>query len=152
MLLLDRLKVAFGALARGAQPGIDYFTLYRAKVVSQRSTRRLDLRPEDNRLPPMANIPIKVGLPGLDVTVPPGAWVLVGWENGRPDRPYVTLWDAGPVSTIKLTLHATTIALGGDGLTAPLDGVVRASTPCQFTGAPHFVGGKTSLAVLAKEV
>ncbi len=43
------------------------------------------------------------------------------------------------------------LELGGEGLQPTLHGVVLAQTPCQFTGAPHLVGGKTSLVVLAKD-
>lgn len=43
------------------------------------------------------------------------------------------------------------LELGGEGLQPTLNGVVLAQTPCQFTGAPHVVAGKTSLVVLAKD-
>lgn len=152
-MALDRLKAAFVALARGAQPTIDYLAQYRVKVLKQHDNlRRVDLQPEDTRLPPMSNIPLRVGVPGLDVTIAPGEYLLLGWENGRPDRPYASLWEPGTQGTtpLKLTLHANVIELGGGGLTPPVDGVVRGETPCQFTGAPHFASGRTSLAVMAK--
>lgn len=155
MAVMDRLKGAFLALARGADPTIDYKALYRGKVLKQHDNlRRVDLQPSDPRLPPMSNIPLRVGVPGLDVTVPPGHLLLIGWENGQPDHPFACLWEAGTegdgTTPLKLTLNATVIELGGSGLQPPLDGVVRAQTPCQFTGAPHFASGSTSLAVMAK--
>jgi hypothetical protein len=51
---------------------------------------------------------------------------------------------------VKVTLHATTIELGGAGLKPGLESVVIGQTPCQFTGAPHMVSGKLALKVLAK--
>jgi hypothetical protein len=155
MAVMDRLLGAFVALARGAQPTIDYQALYRAKVLKQHDNlRRVDLAPSDPRLPPMSNIPLRVGVPGLDVTISPGHLLLIGWENGQPDHPFACLWEAGTEGDgtlpLKLTLNATVIELGGAGLKAALDGVVRAETTCMFTGAPHFAAGKTSLAVMAK--
>lgn len=87
---------AFLGLARGADPAALYRGVYRANVVKQHASRkRVDVEPEEDFLPPMSNIPLKVGIPGADPTLVPGHLVLVGWENGRPDRPYAGTWDAG---------------------------------------------------------
>lgn len=147
----DSLKQAFLSLFRGGVAGIDYYTLYRATVVGQSGDRlTLDLEPSDPRLPGMQRVPLKLGIPGTTVEVKSGCAVQVGWEGADPQRPYACLWDSGaevPVMTIK----AAKIELGGEGLNPALDGVVRASTPCMFTGAPHLAAGKTSFVVLAKE-
>jgi len=58
------------ALVRAAVPTIDYFALYRAKVVSQ-AGQTLDVVPEDPRLPSMGQVPIKLGVPGGEVQVSP---------------------------------------------------------------------------------
>jgi hypothetical protein len=153
-MVFDRLKGAFQILARGAHATIDYQAHYRAKVLKQASNhRRVDVQPVLDKLPAMANIPLRVGVPGLEVVLLPGDFVLVGFENGQPDLPYATLWEAGPNSPtpVKLTLHVSSMELGGPSLVAPVDGIVRAETPCQYTGAPHFVSGKTSLTILAKK-
>ena len=120
-MVLDRMKLALSALARGAEATIDYKALYRAKVLRQHpNLRRLDLGPVDARWPPMSNIPLKVGVPGLEVTIPPGHMVLLGWENGDPELPYACLWDAGPSGAgtlpLKLTINAKIVELGGGPL------------------------------------
>jgi hypothetical protein len=51
-----------------------------------------------------------------------------------------------------ISMTGDKIELGGENLQAALHGVVLASTPCQFTGVPHFASGKTSLVVLGKDV
>jgi hypothetical protein len=151
--MLDRMKSAWVALARGAHHAIDYQTFYRAQVLRQHGNgNRLDLKPTDPRLPQMSNIPLKVGVPGLEVTITPGHFVLVAWENGRPDQPYATLWDPGELGTtpIKLTLNAATVELGG-AVALPVQGVLTGEATDPFTGLPHWMLGNASLRVGAKK-
>lgn len=51
-----------------------------------------------------------------------------------------------------ISMSGDKIELGGEGLSPAMHSLVLGSTPCQFSGAPHFASGKTSLAVLAKDV
>lgn len=152
--MLDRFKGAFVALARGAQHNIDYMGQYRVQVLRQPSARRLDLATTDPRLPPqMANIPLKVGVPGLDVTLTPGHFVVLMFENGRADRPYATLWDPGPQGTtpIRLVLNADQIELG-DSLALPVEGVMTGqSKDFSMGGVPAWILGNASTRVGAKK-
>lgn len=145
------MKAALVALVRAALPTIDYYALYRARVVKQSADRgSVDLVPEDKRLPPgMNDIPIKLGIPGATVKFAPGAQMVVGWEGGDPARPYAMAFEGG-ASVAVLSITAAKIELGGEGLIPTTDGVVRAATPCQFTGAPHLASGQTSMTVLVK--
>lgn len=129
----DRLKSALGKIARGADPRAPYGNLYRAKVRALRGTTRIDVEPDDPAIPPMANIPLKVGVPGLEVELVPGHVVMVGWENRRPDRPYATTWSPGAEGTIpkRTTVYADAVELGGRAFEAiPLgttqDAAIRA--------------------------
>jgi hypothetical protein len=160
---MDRLKGSMRALVRGAIPEILYTRTWRAKMVLQRSSLRVDAVPYDTRLPPMANIPLKVGIPGVEVKIAPGHDVAVGWEDARPDRPFATLWTAGapgasPVSTatlpLRVALHALLVELGGDGILPllPTDGVLTGLAIDPFTGAPHFALGNASTRVMARKV
>jgi hypothetical protein len=119
---LDRLKGAMRALARGAFPESLYSRVWRAKMVLQKSSLRVDVKPYDARLPPMANIPLKVGLPGAEVKIAPGHDVAVGWEDGRPDRPYATQWTPGTAGTkpLETVIHADLLELGGSDVTEAL--------------------------------
>jgi hypothetical protein len=117
------LKGGFRALAR--DPLAIYANLYRAKVVRQLGNlQRVDVVPTDRRLPPMANIPLKVGVPGVEVKILPGHFVLVGWENGQPDKPYATIWAPGTSGTtpVKTTVNASALELGGPAVEAVIHG------------------------------
>lgn len=112
---MDRLKGAMRSLARGAIPEVLYARTWRAKMVLQKSALRVDVVPYDSRLPPMANVPLKVGLPGWEIRIAPGHDVAVGWEDARPDRPYATAWTPGLDGTKPLDaiIHADSLQLGG---------------------------------------
>jgi hypothetical protein len=119
----DRLKGGFAALAR--DPLALYSNLYRAKVVRQLGNlRRVDVVPTDPRLPPMSNIPLLVGVPGMEARILPGHFVLVGWENGHPDKPFATLWAPGESGTkpVQATIHASALELGGKAVEPVIKG------------------------------
>lgn len=111
--MTDRIKAPWWALLRGAFARVDYLALYRAKVVSQ-SGQTLDVQPDDSRIPGLSGVPILLGLPGCEVQVQPGCYVLVGWQNGDPAQPYALLWEGG-ASTTTITVKAQTVNLGDEG-------------------------------------
>jgi hypothetical protein len=124
---LDRLRSAFGSVARGADPRAPYGNLYRARVRAQRGPTRVDVEPDDPAIPPMANIPLKVGVPGVEVELVPDHVVMVGWENRRPDRPYATTWTPGTDGTVpsKTTVHTRALELGGPAFEAVPHGTTQ---------------------------
>jgi len=108
---LDRLKSSIKAMVRvfsGAE--LDYFAYYAARVVSQ-SGNKLDLTPDDTRIPGMTSVPMRLGIPGITATVEPGSRVLLGWEGGNPQKPIATAWESSSVTTLNVT--AGTIVLNG---------------------------------------
>ncbi len=113
MSIADRMKESIFALVRAALPTVDYFALYRARVVQQSADlATLELQPDDPRLPGMSEVPIKLGLPAAKVKISPGAFVLVGWEGGNPQRTHALVWETG-ATALQLTLEALKIELGG---------------------------------------
>jgi hypothetical protein len=143
----DRLKGGVMAFARAAFSRVDYYALYAAKAVAQSADgRRLDVVPDDKRLPAMNSVPLLLGLPGATVKVSAGAKVLVGWSGGDPSAPYTTLWNGGE-TVLTLSLSAAKIELGGTGLT-PLDGFVHGRGSDPSTGLPYWMLGSTSGVVL----
>lgn len=127
----DRLKEAARNLQR-LDPLIHYRCLYKAKVVAQSPTSpdKIDVRPFDSRLPDMAGIPIRHGVPGMHVQVQLGCTVDVGWEDGRPDQPFAALW--GPEASVaKLELNGNLIAVGG---TSP-EFMIKGTTFVAWMGA-----------------
>src|SRR5574343_585652 len=86
---LDRLTEAFQNLVQAFRP-LDYYALYQCSVVGQ-SGNKLDLRPDDPRLPQggLTEVPLRYGLPGVEVEVSNGTRCLLGFEGGNPSLPYV---------------------------------------------------------------
>ncbi len=157
-------------MARRADPLLLYRCFYRARVVAQSADHlRVDVIPEgeDGLLPPMSNVPLRHGIPGLTVDVGGGAYVLVGWENGKPDRPFAGLWanpsskDAGDAGgpdaqgggVNSVVLNAAVIRLGGSTLTLlpSINGVVTGEAIDAFTGLKQWQLGNASQHVLAKK-
>ncbi len=115
----DVVFEAFVACARAAVPEATYASCYWAKVVSQ-SGNTIDVNPEDTRVPPMAGVPLTVGVPGTKLSVSAGARVLIGWSGADPRFPYVHGWDQSE-NAIKVT-HAVSgkLELGGVGASDPV--------------------------------
>lgn len=105
----------------GMSPVIDRLAFYRAQVVSASSDgKTLDVQPEDKRVSPHQQVPIRVGIPGAVAVVTPGAVVMLGWDGGNPKLPYcVPHWESGATVT-KLTLNAQALELAGNGHPLPL--------------------------------
>jgi hypothetical protein len=114
LMLSDRLKSPIEKMIRAMLPLIDYQAWYRARVVSQSSDKKkVDLKPDDPRIPGV-KAELMLGLPGAEVQVTPGAFVLLGWKDGNPQFPVAKLWEGG-ASVINLTLKATQVVLGDTG-------------------------------------
>ena len=128
------------AVIRRALRRVDYLALYPARVVSQSAAGLLDLVPDDTRVPSCGGVPIRGGIPGVTVTVPAGARVLLGYEAGDPSKPVATLWDAAEVTRITVNGGTAKAARDGDdvarvaALTTWMDAVTTA------TGVPAFAG------------
>lgn len=85
-----------------------YWGQYPARIVTQRENGTLDVIPDDQRMPPMTEVPIRYGVPGIAVKVDSGR-VLVSFENGDPRYPVATLWDGGVVRELKITVTTKVI-------------------------------------------
>lgn len=109
------------AVIRRALRRVDYLALYPARVVSQ-SGQRLDLIPDDPRVPSISGVPMRHGLPGASVTVPVGTRVLLGFDAGDPARPFAALWEANGIATqIAINGSSTRAAREGDDVTSTVD-------------------------------
>ena len=108
----DRSLAAWNGMQDAQDPMGAYARMYRAKVVAQSDDAdQVDVRPDDSLLPDMAAIPLRHGIPGLRVQVALGSYLLVGWDNGRPDKPFAALWGPG-VHVVKVSFVADQIKLG----------------------------------------
>ena len=108
----DRLKQAFRDLQR-LDPMLSYRRLYRARLLSQAADlQHVDVRPFDPSLPDMAGIELRHGLPGIKVQVTPGCTLQIGWDDGKPDKPFAALWSTD-AHAVKVILPSDLLQLGG---------------------------------------
>lgn len=107
----DRVKETWRT-AQATDPLTPYRRLYRAKVISQSSDlQSVSVRPYDASLPDMAGVPLRHGVPGIKVQTAPGCTVQIGWDDGRPDRPFAALWSSD-ASALRVVIPAISIELG----------------------------------------
>jgi hypothetical protein len=110
--LSDRAKRSWQSMRDVQDPLWRYAPLYHAKLVAQSGDADVvDVRPDDSTLPDMAGVPLRHGLPGLRVQVALGSYLRVGWDDGRPDKPFAALWDTS--SVLKASIVADDLRLGG---------------------------------------
>jgi hypothetical protein len=121
MNALDAIKAGLEAFIANRTARLDYCALYPCTVVSQ-SGQLLELQPDSDKVPPISNVPLRLGLPGVEVTVAPGSRVLLGFEAADPRRPVATVWEASSLQS--LTLGPQLSLLLGSGAS---DGVAMAS-------------------------
>lgn len=127
---------------------LDYLALYPCVVRQQRADGTLDLDPEDTRIPSCQGIPLRLGLPGVTVTVPAGGRVLLGYEHGDPRRPYASLWESGEVTVISINGGTTRVARVGDSVASHTHEVTVGATVYTTTAAaPAIQGGSSVLKV-----
>jgi hypothetical protein len=120
---------------------VTYLATYVCTVERQHDDGSLDLLPDDERVRGMglSGIPVKHGLPGVDVRAVTGSRVLLGFVNGDPRQPYAALWSASSIESI---------TIGGAGA-APAarqgDAVEVLLPPAIFSGT---IGGVPASGVL----
>ncbi len=108
------IREAIGAIVRQELAGIDYFTLYDAKIVAQSADgTTVDIQPGDPRLPGMSKVPLRPGVPGVTVQVAPGGFIRLGWDRGNPSMPYCALWQGGE-TPVKTVIKGTTVYIGDE--------------------------------------
>lgn len=100
----DRLRGALEKIVRWVMRDTMYLANYSAEVIRQAADGTLDLMPEDDRLKAqgLQSIPIRHGLPGVEVEVDPGETVLLAFDGGDPSKPYCSLWHEGQVKKVRI--------------------------------------------------
>lgn len=130
----------FARIFRGVRRRIDYSRLYPAKVVGQNADKTLQLEPDDALMKGagLDKVPIRHGLPGVTVTVPPGTRVRFGFEAGDPGRPYAALFESGSVTAVSLDGGARPLARVGDTVSVFLPPEMAIAGT--ITGVGEFMG------------
>jgi hypothetical protein len=122
----DRWGVALDALVRHTMREVLWHARFPARVVRQNADLTLDLDPDDDRLPDLVAVPLRLPVPGATVKVAAGCRVLVAFEAGDPRRPIAEVWESGTLNELVLAA-ATKIELGG----AASKGVARQDDPIE---------------------
>jgi hypothetical protein len=116
----DRWGVALDALVRHTMREVLWHARFPARVVRQNADLTLDLDPDDDRLPDLVAVPLRLPVPGATVKVAAGCRVLVAFEAGDPRRPIAEVWESGTLNELAIPA-ATRIDLGN----SPSRGVAR---------------------------
>lgn len=109
-----RIRQALEKMIRWVTRDALYLGTYSAEVVRQAADGTLDLMPHDSRIRSngFQSVPIRHGLPGVsEVQVVPGETVLLGFDNGAPDKPYAALFYSG--NALKLAFQVLSFEVGG---------------------------------------
>jgi len=102
----DRIKQALLGLIEGHTARFDFFAFYPARVAAQNADGTLEVQPDSAAVPPVSQVPIRLGVPGVKVKVAAGCRVLVGFEGGDPRRPVATLWQFDGPALLELAIGA----------------------------------------------
>lgn len=84
--------------------------LHPAVVHSQSDDgKTLQVFPESADIPPMVEVPLRTGIPGLEVKIARGARVLLAFEGGDPRRPIaIPAFDRDPERLLEMNITAQT--------------------------------------------
>ncbi len=139
-----RLTGPLLALARHSDTRSPYRASYRARVVSQSADwLRVDVQPDDPLLPVMANVYLHHGVPGLRVKLrlrdEPPVFVMVGWLDGSPTKPFAAIWAPTSPSNVEALAFPTQdrLDLGQrDAIDAVIKGTAYREAEQEMNGAP----------------
>jgi len=95
---------------------VTYLGVYPGTVMGQ-AGETCDVKPDDEKIGGpngLSGVKIRHGLPGVAIMIPPGARVLLAFEEGKPSKPYVALWERGAVITLTFADGTMPIARVGD--------------------------------------
>lgn len=83
------INTIFRALVERFTHYTRFYKLTVCEVVRQsEDLLSVDLRPETSDIAPMADVPIRLGVPGIKAKIAIGQSMLLGFENGDPRRPF----------------------------------------------------------------
>lgn len=113
---MDEQKRALARFIRWVMRDTLYHVKYSATVERQHDDGTVDILPDSERVrgTGLSGVRIRHGIPGVDVRVKVGSSVLLGFEDGDPERPYVSLWERGSIDSISFDGGNRPIARQGD--------------------------------------
>jgi len=139
-------NAAIQTMARQALPGVDFYATYVCQVEAQSADMStVDVMPVGARnksiIGGLQRVPVRFAA-GVNVQMAPGSTVLLSWDGGDPQGPYVL---AGLCSDTPITIQ-----LGGGAQTPLINGLVLAKGIDPFTGLTYGVLGNASTSIMGK--
>ncbi len=113
-------------------PRFDALAAYPARVETQHADGTLDVVPDLKRVPPMTNVPIRYGVPGVRAKVAKNARVLVEFAGGDLERPIATVWESASVTELTVAADKVRLADGDRPLAREGDSVVVLLSPASL--------------------
>lgn len=107
---------ALARFIRWVMRDVTYLGTYPATVMSQVG-ETCDVRTDSEKIGEhggFSGLKLRHGLPGTKVQVAPGARILVAFDNGDPEKPYVALWENATALSITFADGVMPIARVGD--------------------------------------
>jgi hypothetical protein len=89
----DRLKQVIVDIVESVTQNYQYHGKYPSRVVSQNGDGTLEIQTSFPAMPSISSVKLKLGIPGTKVEVEPGSEVMLAFEAGQRDRPYVEQQD-----------------------------------------------------------
>ena len=137
----DRLRQAFGAMVRGANPTTAYAPMIWATIVAQNGDT-IDVQPLDQNRPTMAGVALFAGVAQWSLSLAPGGHVLVGWGSSDPSQAFVVGFGADVVAT-SLGVECPDVTIGTAALAQP-------ALMAQFFRTAEAAMNQASIAALAE--
>ena len=137
MSQFDKFKQSIAQVIAALLPPADYlYALQPSKVIKQNANGTVCLRPDNPNLKDLDNVPIRTGVPGIEVEIEPGSYMLLGFEGGSPACPVAYLWQRGVVGKIKVSANEITFNGGTAKVAREGDPVNLGTLSGSNTGGP----------------
>lgn len=143
-------SAATQTIAQQALAGVDYYATYLCEVVAQATDlASVDVRPigsrNEARLGGLQRVPVRVGT-GAKIQFTLGSTVLLGWDGGNPEGPYVCCGFSGD-RAIKWVANADQVEFASTSMAISATGELKIDgQPIKLNGGTKFVarvGDKT---------
>lgn len=103
----DELANQFASLIRRETASRDLEKTFAARAVGQNADGTLEIKPTDEDMPDLSEVPVRLGMPGItEFRIIAPVDCSYGYENGDPSKPFVSAF--GPGTALSLTVGAST--------------------------------------------
>lgn len=115
-MISDRIKKHLEDFVKRLLEPVDYYAPYACKVVQQNSDGSVDLQPEDKRLAQFKGVPIHYGTPDTSAKIQSSARVMLEFENGDRQKPFVSCFDFATVTELNFHGGSSGVARKDDSV------------------------------------